>query len=462
MGGGVQVEKPVKRPMGLAALFWRYLLSVGLLIVMSALLWWIMMVVCINRGLVLPSAYAAGQVEATAERLHQAFDPESIPYYYRWAVFDVNGDLTDSGNMDQRHLGYARRALAGEVSHAFPYAQKHRIVPLDGGSVCVLQYDYANPYTDPTLQERLPDFQVMMIALLIGIWLLLAGLCTRHYTRQLRQDAQTITQATQAIAAQRLNEPLAGKARVRELGEALEAMDLLRESLADALERQWAMEQQGRRELAALTHDLKTPLTIISGNGELLAEEALSAAQQGSVDAILRGAERLEDYLGRLRALSAGDGGEEPVQPVSLLGLFQLWRTAGEGLCSPKDIQFQAGEPPALLLPLRQEAVNRAVLNLLDNAVRYAGSGGTVGLSVRAEGGHLTVSVTDTGPGFTPEALARAGRGLYTSDASRPQDGHTGWGLCYARQVAKGHGGELRLLNTEQGGAAELLFPLGG
>ena len=113
-------------------------------------------------------------------------------------------------------------------------------------------------------------------------------------------------------------------------------------------------------------------------------------------------------------------------------------------------------------MTLRQEAVNRAVLNLLDNAARYAGTGGEVRLSAGIVGEMLTVSVTDSGPGFTPEALARAGRGLYTSDASRSQEGHTGWGLCYARQVAKDHGGALRLFNTEQGGgAAELSFPLG-
>ena len=461
MGGGVQVEKPVKRPLRLTALLWCYLLSTGGILLVTLLLWWLCFAMLVNLGFVLPAAYAAGQVQSTAEVLSREFDTEVIPHYYRWAVFDADGDLKDSGGMDRRHADYARQAIDGEKMGHFPYYQHHQMVSLPEGAVCVLQYDYSNPYADPALEKVLPDFLGSMLALLAGMWGLLAGLNTRRYTRLLRQDAKTITAATQAIAHQRLNERFTGGARVRELGEALEAMDLLRESLADSLERQWAMEQQSRRELAALTHDLKTPLTIISGNGELLAEEALSAAQQGSVDAILRGAERLEDYLGRLRALSAGDGGEEPVQPASLLALFQLWRTAGEGLCGPKDIQFQAEEPPALLLPLRQEAANRAVLNLLDNAVRYAGSGGKVGLSVRAEGEHLTVSVTDTGPGFTPEALARAGRGLYTSDASRPQDGHTGWGLCYARQVAKDHGGELRLFNTEQGGTAELLFPLG-
>lgn len=445
--------------MGLTALFWRYLLSTGGMLLAVLLLWWLCFGMLINIGFVLPASYAAGQVKSTAEALSRDFDTAAIPHYYRWAVFDASGAMTDSGGMDRRHADYARRALAGENTGRFPYYQHHQLVSFPEGAVCVLQYDYSNPYTNPELEGVLPDFMVSMLVLLAGVCALLAGLNTRRYTRRLRRDAQSITAATQAIAARRLEAPFRGGANVRELGEALDAMDLLRESLAESLERQWAMEQHRRRELAALTHDLKTPLTIISGNGELLAEEPLPPAQRGSVEAILRGAERLEDYLGRLRAFSAGDGQEEQVRPVSLPELFRLWRTAGEGLCAPQGIRFSVQEPPDLVLSLRQEAVNRAVLNLLDNAARYAGAGGEVWLSVGAAGEMLTVSVTDTGPGFSPEALARAGHGLYTSDAGRPQDGHTGWGLCYARQVARDHGGALRLFNTERGGAAELSFP---
>lgn len=453
------MEKSMKRPIGLTALFWRYLVSVGVLVVGTALAWWFCVSLCINAGFVLSASYAAGQANATAEALRETFEPDSIPHYFRWAVFDKEGHLTDSSsNMSSRHIRCARQALTGETSPGFFYAQKHCLISLPGKSTCVLQYDFSNPYADPALEKYLPDFQGSLILLLLGIWGLLAGLCTRRYTRLLRQDAQAITAATQAISERKLDKPFTGSARVRELGKALDAMDLLRENLADSLERQWALEQQRQRELAALTHDLKTPLTIISGNGELLAEEALSPEQQGSVDAILRGAERLEDYISRLRAFSAGSEEAEKAVQVSLTDLFSVWQTAGEGLCSPKGVQFLAELPPERPMFLQREAVNRAVLNLLDNAARYTEYGGEVALSAAVEEDTLTISVTDTGPGFTLEALARAGRSLYTSEESRPQDGHIGWGLCYARQVAQDHGGALRLCNTDKGAAAVLLL----
>ena len=97
---------------------------------------------------------------------------------------------------------------------------------------------------------------------------------------------------------------------------------------------------------------------------------------------------------------------------------------------------------------------------LLDNAARFTPPGGAVRLSAYVEEAVLTVAVEDSGPGFSPEALARAGKELFTGDTSRPQDGHMGLGLCFARQVAVRHGGELALSNTGTGARAALTLPL--
>ncbi len=448
------MEKSVKRPAGLTVLFWRYLLTVGISIVTAALIWWAALGTLFHMGIILPAAYAASHIQETADSFMEDF--EHIPHYYRWAVFDTAGETVSAGNMDSLQLEYARQSLlyGSPAARHFPYTQYHMTVPLRDERLCVLQYDYSVPYADPNLQKILPDFQLIWSLLLVILWVLLAALCTRHYTRLFRQDAQTIARATRAIAEQRLDKPFSEKANVRELGEALEAMDFLRQNLSESLERQWAMEQQRQRDLASLAHDLKTPLTIISGNGELLAEEPLSDTQRESVDAILRGAERLEEYAGRLRAFSAGE--KETFTCVSLTELYGIWQEAGTGLCGPKAVRFSAQEPPELTLYIQREAVSRTVLNLLDNAARYAGTDGKVVLSARIEENIFSVTVTDTGPGFSPEALVRAGR--EPSLSSRP--GHMGWGLYRARQVMRDHGGELRLMNTESGALAELRWPV--
>lgn len=140
-----------------------------------------------------------------------------------------------------------------------PYQQYHRSAQLPDGTVCLLQFDYSMPYGSPALQERLPEFQTCATAVLLAAWLAAGALSTRHFAGLLRRDAALLTAATGAIAARRLDLPLDGGARVRELGESLAAMEQLRQALARSLSEQWAMEQERTQALAALAHDLKTP-----------------------------------------------------------------------------------------------------------------------------------------------------------------------------------------------------------
>ena len=83
-------------------------------------------------------------------------------------------------------------------------------------------------------------------------------------------------------------------------------------------------------------------------------------------------------------------------------------------------------EVPAVLTAARRD-VTRAVVNLLDNAVRYSPAGGRVTLTVQRQGDFLALTVQDSGAGFTAEALQKAGDFLYT-DAARPGNGHQGLG----------------------------------
>ena len=453
------MEKRLRRPAGLAALFWRYLVTTAAAVALLAILWWGALTALMRLGAVYPANTAANQAGAVVRALTSgALDTADIPYYYRWAVFD--GESVDPGNMDERHLAYARDALAGELVHPSPfYAQYHVLADLPGGGTCVLQYDFSMPYGAEALQRRLPEFQTCATAALLLSWLIAGAICTRHFAGILRRDAALLTAATETIALRRLDTPLTGTARVRELGETLAAMEQLRGSLAQSLESQWDMERQRDLELAALTHDLKTPLTVISGNAELLAEDALTPSQRESVDTILRGALRLQDYVAQLRAM-AGREAVRDREAVELSELAADWESVGQSLRAGRDVDFRMIPPPARTCALWRASLDRAVCNLLENAFRYTPAGGTVTLTMTAEGETLTIAVEDTGPGFSPEALARGGQAFYTSDAARPREGHMGMGLYYAGQTARRHGGTLQLSNTGHGARAALRLPM--
>lgn len=436
----------------------RYLLLCGGGCALILVLWWVIFMHLINIGFLLPavaSAQACADArETVAAVTAETFDSNQISDLCRWAV--VQNDTVLQTNMDDRHLKIALNAFHG--SGNLGYTQYQYDVKMADGSFCLLQYDYATPYADPALRDTLPDFQtcyMLLLALLVIAWL---GWQTHCTVRVFAAETACLHRAVDAIAAQQPERIDADGAHLREFSATLHAMQTMGRELTDSLQSQWRMEQQRAEQIAALTHDLKTPLSIIQGNADLLAEDALSADQQTQVEAILRGTDRAQQYLAALRTACAPSAAGETFSSHILVST--LAETA-RALCAPAGVQFVLDEQWQGTLCAAQCDLLRAAENLLDNAVRYTPRGGTVTLLVTKEKQDFILRVTDTGPGFTPEALAKAGEMLYT-DAARSDAAHQGLGLYFARKVAQSHGGVLVLSNlpAAHGACAELRLPI--
>ena len=431
----------------------RYLLLCGGGCALILVLWWVIFMQLINIGFLLPavaSAQACADArETVASMTADTFDSLQISDLCRWAV--VQNDTVLQTNMDDRHLKIALNAFhGGSGNPGYQYDVK-----MADGSFCLLQYDYATPYADPALRDTLPDFQtcyILLLAVLILAWL---GWQTHCTVRVFAAETACLNAAVDAIAARQLEQIDTDGVRIREFAATLQALQTMGRELTDSLQSQWRMEQQRTEQIAALTHDLKTPLTVIQGNAELLEEDTLSDAQHAQLQAILRGTERARHYLAALRTAGAAPAVQAPLASHTLTA--RLAQTA-RALCAPAGIQFILQEEWQGTIRAAENDLLRAAENLLDNAAAHTPRGGTVTLTVVRENNSFIFRVTDTGPGFTAEALARAGEMFYT-DAARSDSSHQGLGLYSARRTAAAHGGTLRVYNTP-GGCAELCLPI--
>lgn len=434
----------------------RYLLLCGGGCALILVLWWGIFMRLIDVGFLLPavaSAQACANArETVASMTADTFDSLQISDLCRWAV--VQNDTVLQTNMTARQLKIALNTFHGGSGN-LGYTQYQYDVKMADGSFCLLQYNYAVPYADPALRDTLPDFQtcyLLLLALLVIAWL---GWQTHCTVRAFAAETARLNAAVDAIAARQLEQIDTDGVRIREFAATLQALQTMGRELTDSLQSQWRMEQQRAEQIAALTHDLKTPLSIIQGNADLLAEDALSADQQTQVEAILRGTDRAQQYLAALRTACAPPSTGETFPSHTLVS--ELAETA-RALCAPAGVQLILNEQWQGTLCAAQCDLLRAAENLLDNAVRYTPRGGTVTLLVTKEKQDFILRVTDTGPGFTAEALAKAGELLYT-EAARSDTAHQGFGLYFARRVALSHSGTLRLSNTP-GGCAELRLPI--
>lgn len=435
----------------------RYLLLCGGGCALILVLWWVIFMQLINIGFLLPavaSAQACADArETVASMTADTFDSLQISDLCRWAV--VQNDTVLQTNMDDRHLKIAINAFhGGSGNPGYQYDVK-----MADGSFCLLQYDYATPYTDPALRDTLPDFQTCYFVLLAALILVWLGWQTHCTVRVFAAETARLNAAVDAIAARQLEQIDTDGVRIREFAATLQALQTMGRELTDSLQSQWRMEQQRAEQIAALAHDLKTPLTVIQGNADLLAEDALSADQQTQVEAILRGTERARHYLAALRTAGAA-----PAVQTSLAShaLTERLAQTARALCAPAGIHFILQEEWQGTIRAAENDLLRAAENLLDNAAAHTPRGGTVTLTVAKENNSFILRVTDTGPGFTPEALAKAGEMLYT-DAARSDASHQGLGLYFAKKVAQFHGGTLVLSNLSgtHGACAELRLPIG-
>ena len=437
----------------------RYLLLCGGGCALILVLWWVIFMQLINIGFLLPavaSAQACADArETVASMTADTFDSLQISDLCRWAV--VQNDTVLQTNMTNRQLKIALNSYHGGSGNLVLMQYQYDVKMADG-SFCLLQYDYALPYADPALRDTLPDFQTCYFVLLAALILVWLGWQTHCTVRVFAAETARLNAAVDAIAARQLEQIDTDGVRIREFDATLQALQTMGRELTDSLQSQWRMEQQRTEQIAALAHDLKTPLTVIQGNADLLAEDALSADQQTQVEAILRGTDRAQQYMAALRTACAPPATVETFPSHTLVS--ELAETA-RALCAPAGVQLILNEQWQGTLCAAQCDLLRATENLLDNAVRYTPRGGTVTLLVTKEKQDFVLRVTDTGPGFTPEALAKAGEMLYT-DAARSDAAHQGLGLYFARKVAQSHGGVLVLSNlpAAHGACAELRLPI--
>ncbi len=204
--------------------------------------------------------------------------------------------------------------------------------------------------------------------------------------------------------------------------------------------------EERERFLAAVSHDLKTPVTRLRLRAEMLSDERLREDIRHDVDDMQQ---LIDDALDFLRGKSV----EEPIQPIDLVALVEsvvddFAHTGHVSLEAPETLRFNG----------RPRALQRALHNLVDNALKY-GQSAKVALNEQTDG--IVISVEDEGQGIPEDELESAFEPFYRIEESRCREtGGTGLGLAIVRQVARSHGGDATLGNLPGHGVrAELRLP---
>jgi signal transduction histidine kinase len=274
--------------------------------------------------------------------------------------------------------------------------------------------------------------------LLLSLLVLLAGViavslvAVRWATRPLKALADAADELGRNID----RAPMPEKGPL-EVARAAHAFNTMQERLARYLRERTAT-------LAAMSHDLKTPLNRLRLRAELLDDSEVKKK-------ISRDLEEMESMVHDTLEFMRGGESAEKARPVDVTALLESLAADAQVTGGKVRIEGAASRPYVG----RPQALKRCLANLLDNALKY---GSFAALLVEDAADRLVIRVRDRGPGMPEAELERVFEPFYRLEGSRSRDtGGTGLGLSIARKIAQLHGGTLGLRNLEEGGLEAVL-----
>ena len=453
-----------KREHSLRTILLSYVVSLTVLSVISSLLILSLFSLSYRFGVVIP----ANQVESDLSALRsdietsKVFNPNVLPdgtrYVFLTREFKLKKSNMPVNLQEESLLNYQFKNAHGGIYGYFQSFERS-----DG--IVIVNYQLSPRYRNEWMNQHFPNANLLMIGSMIVSILIIFIALTFYYANKLRQQLRPILRATEKISQQDLDFQTS-QSTIKEFNQVLSGLDHMRAALRDSLMENWKAEQDKQNQISALTHDLKTPLTVTRGNAELLAMTPLDEKQTDLLEHFQKGIAQVDSY----------------VQELSELNKMSLKKTLTLGEVSLKDFVEDIYDQTLSLAQTKQIKVicakkeidneimgnwdrpllNRAFMNIVSNAVEHSPSGSQLTLFTKIESDEFKFICLDSGPGFSLESLEKATQLFYQEDKSRQSRNHSGLGLTIANDIIRLHHGSLALANDNGTGGAKvtIILPL--
>ncbi len=293
--------------------------------------------------------------------------------------------------------------------------------------------------------------------------LLIFVVLTFFYANKLRQQLRPILRATEKISHQDLDFQTS-QSTIKEFNQVLSGLDHMRVALRESLMENWKAEQDKQNQISALTHDLKTPLTVARGNAELLAMTSLDENQTDLLEHFQKGIAQVDAYVKELSELNKMSLKKTlTLEEIPVKEFVEDIYDQTLSLAQTKQINvvFDKKEiEKETIGNWDRSLLNRAFMNIVSNAVEHTPSGSQLLLTARVEDDEFKFICLDSGHGFSLESLEKATQLFYQEDKSRQSRNHSGLGLTIANDIIRLHHGGLALSNDDNTHGAKVTITL--
>jgi len=351
-------------------------------------------------------------------------------------VLHVQSGFTDAEASDGRKFRFINRVLPSEHGQ--------RIVlhlGRDLNEVTDLLHEYMSIY-----MYSVP--LILIIAIGVG-WFLAA-----HALKPFDDLAQTAEQ----ITSEKLNTQIVGARKEAEVQRFVQSFNSMVARLSQSFD-------QMRRFNANVAHELRTPLAILQGENEIaLRSESLSEEIRSVLISNLEELDRLTRIVNDILTLSEAEAGSQVLakSPINLKPLIGDLTEQMQLLAMERNILIEVPDLPDAVVEADDLWMRRAILNLLDNAIKYSRDGGKIQVSVQNDAVKTRIGIRDDGIGISGRDLPHIFDRLYRADPARNRNnGGAGLGLALVKWVVEAHNGKITVASElEQGTVFQIELPL--
>ncbi|BCZ26607.1 two-component sensor histidine kinase [Claveliimonas bilis] len=466
------MERIKRKKKRLYAMFISFLFRFGILAIGLAGLTAVVYMVTVRAGVVRLPSYELDKITRAEGEIRSGGQVEEklLPDTCRYGVFEKDGTYVYGNLSKEEQEGLWKSQM--QSSPALIYGSYWKVIEKENGLTALVEYQVIAKFSNPFLRSVFPNAELLFVGAYFLMFFGTAVALAKRQGKYLQKRLNVLKETAERVEREDLDFERE-YSDIQEVDHVLGALYQMKEALQKSLKEQWDIKRQKEDQIASLAHDIKTPLTIIRGNTELLLEEETEEEKREWDQEILDNVREIERYLQILQRTirqfdgepnrGSKDGQEEKKEeqknfPASFWIQEICERAQALGRTKKLQICCRAADTDKMIYG-RKEECSRALWNIVSNGVDFSPRGGELLIEIKESGEFLAVTVTDDGPGFTKEGLAHATEQFYQADKSRTRKDHYGMGLYIASEIMKEYKGFLQLENEEgRGGKVSLYF----
>lgn len=285
----------IKKTISLKASFWKFLCMLLIGLMGSVAIPFSLIYIGVGTNFITYADYSERSTQNLVPII--AATPEltdiQLPMGCKYLVLDKNYQMLETsleGDDLDRAMDYA---ISGKTNVNL---NKQYLLVTRENEYVVLQYYIGSQFTNEWFNEHFPSPEILLYILIGANCIAVCVILTTKFSKNLRVQLAPLFEATEQVAQQNLDFEV-GHSKIREFEDALCSFANMKDNLKMSLEKQWHAEQLQREQIAALAHDLKTPLTVIQGNIDLINETELDDEQRLYADYITESSSQISIYL---------------------------------------------------------------------------------------------------------------------------------------------------------------------